>query len=153
MRLIKPTLDDMLHVLTFVWRQQLPEVMASMEKGEHVEDYAKRLLSQSVLSHTWLDEDGHPYAVGGWIMTDRDVVASWLFHTEAGLTSPTAILKVVRRAMQNMRTAGVHRFEAVTMENNHSERWYSVMGFRRERYIEGAGSNGETMALYVNEGN
>lgn len=153
MKLVKPLPGEVMEVLGNVWQAQAPEIVASMREQEGLTGYAERLLKDSVISHVWVDADGYPYAVGGWILTGRHEACSWLFHTPTGLDKAPAIIRIIRRTMRNMKSAGVHRFEAVTIENEATERWYRAFGMHRERYLDNWGTNGETMALYVNERN
>jgi hypothetical protein len=152
MRLTKPLVPEVVEVIGRVWARQTPEIVASMKEGETIYSYAVRLLADSVLSHVWVDGDT-VYAVGGWILTDRHTATSWLFHTDDGLGHASDIIRVISRAMQNMRVAGVRRFEAVTIENEATERWYRALDMHREKVLENWGSHGEDMALYVNERN
>lgn len=153
MKLTKPLLGEVMEVIGHVWARQTPEIVASMREQEGLPAYAERLLKDSVISHVWMDDEGRPYAVGGWILTGRTTACSWLFHTDQGIERANDIIRIIRRTIRNMRLVGVNRFEAVTIENEATERWYRALGMRKERDLDNWGTNGESMALYVNERN
>lgn len=146
------TLPILLAVLADVWPTQAAEIAAHQQPGEYLPEYAKRLLTGSVLSHVWRDAAGVPVACAGWILLDEHTATSWMFHTTAGLQQAPAFVRVVRRAMRQMGKAGVTRFEATTLEHAGSARWYRAFGMARERELIGAGAHGETLALYARGG-
>lgn len=156
MKVMKTTIDaateaDILHVAKHMRDRDVEEFLAVSrveDRFELADGLARQYRDRDDVIVARLDDEA--VCIGITIESRPNVITLGFFATDKFPAVALRVTKFVRRLFDKYEQAGIHRFEAVSIDGyEEAHRWLEILGLRREAEFRAYGKNKETFVKFA----